>query len=72
MQMDNLANGTQAAINAIRAIPQLYDADIAAICAALSCKVSEDRNAHLDMHKAAVDSLDDLTNFINDAMGVEA
>ena len=65
MQMDNLANGTQAAINAIRAIPQLWDA-------ALSCKVAADCNAHLDMHKAAVDSLDDLTNFINDAMGVEA
>ena len=68
----DLSNGTQSAINAIRAIPQLYDADIAAICAALSCKVSEDRNAHLDMHKAAVDSLDDLTNFITDRIAEAA
>ena len=70
--MSALANGTQAAINAIRAIPQLWDADIAAICAALSCKVSEDRNAHLDMHKAAVDSLDDLVNFITDRIAEAA
>ena len=44
----------------------------AAVSNSLPCKVAADCNAHLDMHKAAVDSLDDLNNFINDAMGVEA
>ena len=54
----------QAAINAIRAIHQLFPVDVAAICAVLSSKVAADMNAHLELHQVAVEELDKLHDHI--------
>ena len=58
----------QAAINSIRAIDGLYAEDIQALVAALSCKIATDANKHLPGHQAAIDVLDDLSNFIADGI----
>jgi hypothetical protein len=46
----------------------IYPEDIAAICAALSAKVSAQTSSH-PMMAAAVDSLDDLHTYIADYLG---
>ena len=56
----------QAAINAIRKIEQLDESDIADIVAALSCTIAASRNSHLRIHQVSIDSLDDLSNYIQD------
>ena len=56
------------ALEAIRAITGLYDEDIQALTAALSCQIAKDVNSHLHIHKVAVDSLDDLANYIGDRL----
>ncbi len=54
-----------AAIAAIRAISQLYPADVAAICAALSSKVASQSSSN-PLNATAVDSLDDLAGYLFD------
>lgn len=54
----------QKAIDAIRAIHQLYPEDVAQLCETLSCKIAADMNSHLALHEAAVDGLDDLSSYI--------
>lgn len=66
--MKTQAAQVQAAINAIREIHQLFPDDVSAICAVLSCKIAADMNAHLELHKVAVESLDELSTHITDAM----
>ncbi len=56
----------QKAITALRAIHQLFPEDVAAICAALSNKLAKDTNSHLKLHQVAVDSLDEIHNYIHD------
>ena len=62
----NQEQQVQKAIDAIRAICQLYPTDVAAITAALSCKLATDLNRHLPLHEAAIDSLDNLSLYITD------
>ena len=59
------AQQIQIAINAIRAIGQLYPEDVQSIVQALSCKIASDVNAHLKLHQVAVDSLDDLEGYLD-------
>ena len=66
--MKTQAAQVQAAINAIREIHQLFPDDVSAICAVLSCKIAADMNAHLKLHKVAVESLDELSTHITDAL----
>ena len=54
----------QQAINAIRAIVQVYPDDVASLVAALSCKLASDPNKHL--HGASIDVLDNLANYLTD------
>ena len=56
----------QAAINAIRKIEQFNESDIADIVADLSCTIAASRNSHLRIHQVSIDSLDDLSNYIQD------
>lgn len=56
----------QKAITALREIHQLFPEDVAAICAALSNKLAKDTNNHLKLHVMAVDSLDEIHNYIHD------
>ena len=56
----------QAAINAIRKIEQFDESDIADIVACLSCTIAASRNSHLRIHQVSIDSLDDLSNYIQD------
>jgi hypothetical protein len=65
----NQSKQVQAAIDAIRAISQIYPDDVAALTAALSCKLAADANSHL--HEASVDVLDNLSNYLID-MGATA
>ena len=60
-----------AALAAIRAISEIYPDDIAAIVAALSCKINEKSNDGNKLAKLAVDSLDDLANYLQDAIEEE-
>lgn len=55
-------------ISAIRALGQVFPEDIQAITAALSCKVAADPNAHLSLHQAAIDVLDNLSNYLVDSI----
>jgi hypothetical protein len=64
----NQAQQVQAAINAIRAIGQLYPEDVQSIVQALSCKIAADVNAHLKLHQVALDSLDDLEGYLDNAI----
>lgn len=57
-----------AVLNSLRAMDTIYPEDIAAICAALSSKVSTQTSSH-PMMAAAVDSLDDLHTYITDYLG---
>jgi hypothetical protein len=65
-QTMNQEQQVQKAIDAIRAIHQIYPSDVAALTAALSCKLASDLNKHLPLHEAAIDSLDNLSNYITD------
>lgn len=65
----NQSQQVQAAINAIRAIHQIYPDDVAALTAALSCKLANDLNKH--QHEASIDVLDNLANYLTD-MGATA
>jgi hypothetical protein len=57
-----------AVLHSLRAMDTIYPEDIAAICAALSAKVSTQTSSH-PMMAAAVDSLDDLHIYIADYLG---
>ena len=66
--MTTQANSVIKALGEIRAIPCLYSDDIKALVAALSCQIAKDINSHLHIHQIAVDSLDDLANYIGDKL----
>ncbi len=57
-----LTNGTQAVINAIRAMTQIHPVDAKEIIAALSCKMAKDINSHL--YGDIVEDLDALHDYI--------
>jgi hypothetical protein len=65
----NQEQQVQKALDAIRAIDGLWSEDVAALTAALSCQIAKDNNAHAKLHKAAIDQLDDLANYLNDEIG---
>ena len=56
------------ALEAIRAITGLYSEDIQNLTAALSCQIAKDINSHGHIHQIAIDSLDDLANYIGDKL----
>lgn len=65
----NQEQQVQKALDAIRAINGLWSEDVAALTAALSCQIAKDNNAHAKLHKAAIEQLDDLTNYLNEEIG---
>lgn len=59
---------TQAVIDAIRAIGQIWPEDVQAITAALASKVANDINRHSRLHQIAAESLDDLACYLDDSI----
>ena len=61
-----MTNEFNAALEAIRAIPNFSNTEIQQIVATLSCQIAVDINSHSRLHQEAIDSLDDLANYLAD------